>query len=484
MTDVPLAGGLSWSVALAVGFPLLLLTTGELLLRLRTRRSPLVSPVAEIRSVLLPVLATLILLVKVIDLDADAIAVRLVKTLFWLIAVHAVLSFLNALLFAHAKEGSWRSRLPGLFVDLIRVVLWLVGAAIILSTVWGQDLRQLVTALGVGSIVLGLALQEPLGNLFSGIMLMIERPLAIGDRLTIGGAGGVVITTNWRAIHLQTANKDLLVVPNSVLAKQSFINQNRPAKLHRETVILRFSRDDPPNHVKRILLDTALRTRGVLSSPAPQVELEDFAESAVIYAVKIHMASVWDRGPVLDEFRTLVWYAARRHAMTMPFPTQTRIVVDQADLDAARQAPLPPEVTRVFPRFDLANGEIAGRAVSRSAVKYYAKGERIIVAGERLPGIHLILKGEAILTADRLGAEVEIARLEPGGYFGEQSLVPGAASDVNVTAAEDLELLILDSDGLAGMLERTPNLTREITRVVHARRKAVSGLHEPVGGGE
>lgn len=485
MISVPLAGGLSWSIALAVGFPLLLLTTGELLLRLRRIRSPLVSPVAEIRSVLFPVLATLILLVKVVELDADAVPVRLVETLFWLIAVHAVLSFLNALLFARAKEGSWQSRLPGLFVDLIRVVLVLVCAAIILSTVWGQDLRQMVTALGVGSIVLGLALQEPLGNLFSGIMLMIERPLAVGDWLTVGGIDGVVVSTNWRAIHLQTRNKDLFIVPNSVLAKQSFSNESRPARLHREKATLRFSREDPPNHVKQILLETALRTPGVLASPCPQVELTEFGDSTISYAVKIHIASVEDRDKVLDEFRTLVWYAARRRALTMPFPTQTRIMVDQAELDAARQAPLPPEVTRVFPRFDLANGEIAGRAVSRSAVKHYAKGERVIVAGERLPGIHLILKGKAILTTlDRQGQEVEIARLDQGGYFGEQSLVSGTASDVTVTAAEDLELLILDSDGLAGMLERTPHLTREITQVVQARRKAISGLHVPVGRGE
>ncbi len=481
MNNAIISDELFWSIALAIGFPLLLLATGELLLRLRRTQHPLFSPITEVRSVLFPVLATLILLVKVIGLNPDAIPVRLVETLFWLIVVHSALSFLNAILFTRAKEGSWQSRTPGLFVDLIRVVLVLVCAAIIISTVWGQDLRQLVTALGVGSIVIGLALQEPLGNLFSGIMLMIERPLGVGDWLMIGNLEGVVVTTNWRAIHLETRNKDLIVLPNSVLAKQSFLNQSRPTRLHREITTLWFSRDDPPNHVKRIVLDTALRTPGILHSPSPRVELVDFAGSIITYAVKFYIADAGDSSKVQDEFRTLIWYAASRHALTMPFPTQTHILVNQAELEAAHSAPLPPEITWVFPRFDLAQGAIAGKPVSRSEVKHYAKGERVVVEGERLPGIHLILKGQAVLTTrDHAGAEVEIARLDRGEFFGEQSLVSSKASEVTVTAAQDLELLILDSEGLTVMLGRTPHLTREISHVMEARRKTISDLRSPV----
>jgi small-conductance mechanosensitive channel len=478
--DNIMSGALGWSIGLTVVFPLLLILTGEVLLRLRRTNHPLVSPIVETRSVLIPVLATLVIMVKVMGLDANTISVRLVETLFWLIVVHAALSFLNAILFARAKEGSWQARLPGLFVDLIRVVLVLVCAAIVLSTVWGQDLRQLVTALGVGSIVIGLALQEPLGNLFSGIMLMIERPLSVGDWLTFTGMEGVVIATNWRAIHLQTRNKDLIVVPNSVLAKQSFTNQSRPTRLHREVVRLGFSPDDPPNHVKRIIQDTALRTPGILHTPAPRVELLDFAESTNIYTVKFHIASAGDNAGILDQFRTLVWYAARRHGLTMPYPTQRQIRVKQAELDAAEDGPLSPEILRMFPRFGLDTSEIAGKPLSRSEVKHYARGEHVVFAGDRLTGIYLILNGEAVLTAlDRLGKDREIARLGRGEFFGEQSLAAGSASDVTVVAARDLELLILDSDGLQDMLDRTPQLSREIGHVMEARRKAISGMRAP-----
>jgi small-conductance mechanosensitive channel len=480
MDNVLTSGALGWAIGVSVGFPLVLLATGELLLCLRRAHHPLVAPIAEIRWGFFPVLAALIVMVKVIGLNPNGIPARLVETLFWLIVANSALSFLNAILFARAKEGSWQSRAPGLLIDLIRVVLVVTCAAVILSTVWSQDLRQLVTALGVGSIVIGLALQEPLGNLFSGIMLMIERPLAVGDWLMIGTMEGVVVATNWRAIHLRTRTLDLIVLPNSVLAKQSFINQSRPTPLTEERVVLNFSPDDPPNLVKRIVADTALRTPGILSSPAPRVELVDFASSSISYVVKFCVASAAERSRVSDQLRSLIWYATKRHGLTMPFPTQTNILLNKADLEAAQSAPLPAEITRVFPRFDLANGDIAGKPVSRSEVKHYAKGERVVVEGERLLGVHLILKGEAVLNAlNHAGKEVEIARLGRGEFFGEQSLVSSNVSEVTVTAAADLELLILDSEGLGAMLHRTPNLTREISCVMEARRKAISDSRTP-----
>ena len=303
MYSTVMSEALAWSAGLTLALPFLLIVMGELLLRLRRAKHPLVSPIAETRSVLLPMLATLVIMVKVIGLDFDAIPVRLVETLFWLIVVHAALSFLNAVLFARAKEGSWQARLPGLFVDLIRVVLVLVCAAIILSTVWGQDLRQLVTALGVGSIVIGLALQEPLGNLFSGIMLMIERPLSVGDLADLQRDG-------------RRGDRDQLAGDPPANPQQG---PDRRAELRR-----RPSRASPTRAVpaactaKPSGLASHATTRPTTSSgssrtprsarpesciiPRQRWELTDFAESTKIHSAKVHIADAGDNSTILDEF--------------------------------------------------------------------------------------------------------------------------------------------------------------------------------------
>jgi small-conductance mechanosensitive channel len=172
---------LLWALALVIGFSVVTVALGEIITRSRRSDQPVASPMTLVSNLVLPTLALLVFLVKVLGQDQANSSVRLVETLFWLFVINAVLSALNALLFAGAREGTWQSRTPKLFIDLVRAIIVLILGAIMLSTVWNLNLGHLFAALGVGSIVLGLALQDPLGNLFSGLVLLFERPLRVGD---------------------------------------------------------------------------------------------------------------------------------------------------------------------------------------------------------------------------------------------------------------------------------------------------------------
>ncbi|MFN9912835.1 MAG: mechanosensitive ion channel family protein, partial [Pirellulaceae bacterium] len=130
----------------------------------------------------------------------------------------------NDLVFATGDGESWRARVPKLFRDLSRAVLVAIGAMFIYSRVWGYELSNALTALGVGSVVIGLALQEPLGNIVSGLMLLFERPLNVGDWVVADGKTGKVIEINWRSVHIETATRELEIVPNVSLYKASFSN--------------------------------------------------------------------------------------------------------------------------------------------------------------------------------------------------------------------------------------------------------------------
>ena len=345
--------------------------------------------------------------------------------------------------------------------------------AVVVSRVWGQDLGQMAAALGIGSLVLGLALQEPLGNLFSGIMLMMERPIGVGDWVKAGDSAGKVIETNWRSVHLETDDGDLVVVPNSVLAKDKFVNHSRPTLLHTETVKLNFSCDDAPNKVKLALVEAARRTPGVVDGPALKVRLSDFCDSSIEYQTELPVIDFARIDDITDEFRTLVWYAARRDGLSMPFPTEMHIVVPRSKLEAAERAPLSGEALEVFSHLGILDAETP-KAMSRSSLKHYAKGENVIKEGQRLLGLHLIVRGRALLTArNAAGLQVEIARLEPGEFFGEKSLMAGAPSEATVTALDDLELLVLESDVVQQLIERTPYLVHQIGEAMEARRKAL-----------
>jgi small-conductance mechanosensitive channel len=465
----------AWTLGIVLGLPLVLLVLTEAIVLLRRRRSPVESPLLVVRNLLVPALAAYVLLAHVAELDPQSYPVQVVLTLAWIFGLHAAFSFLNVALFEGAHRESWRARVPNLARDLVRLILVLVGAALVLSTVWGTNLTALVTALGVGSVVLGLALQDPLGNLYSGVILLFEQPFTVGDWLRIGDTVGQVVEINWRAVHLHVGGTEVQVIPNSVLAKGSFSNLFRPTRQHAESITLRFSYDDPPNKVKRVLRTIAVRTPGILEEPFPSVALLSYRKSEVRYALVFHVADYAQVGPVRDELLTRIWYAARRHRLQI----QSR----HAPPDAAARGPLPAEELRVFPQLGLARAGGVGAGLSRSAVRQYARGEQVVAEGEVLPGLYLILSGHVALAVRAgSGQEKEVVRLSRGEFFGEKALLGVAISDITATAQEDLDLLVLEGEVLQALVDQTPRAAQEIGRVLEARRKAVRKARVDAGG--
>lgn len=237
---------LGWVLALVLGFPLVMILLGELILRLERRKAQLAAPLEILRQWVLPSLALFIILVEVLRLQRSQVFVRLTETFLWITVIYAALTLLNVILFTGAQQDSWQAKVPQLLRDLGRLVLVGIGAAIVFSTVWGADLGGLLTALGVGSLVLGLALQDSLGNVFSGISLLFEQPIKLGDRIRLGEVQGKVIEINWRSVHILTADIDLMVVPNAELAKGTFTNLSRPTALRGNRLCFSFDYNDPP----------------------------------------------------------------------------------------------------------------------------------------------------------------------------------------------------------------------------------------------
>ena len=105
----------------------------------------------------------------------------------------------------------------------------------------------------VGAVVIGLALQDTLGNLFAGLAIQIEKPFRVGDWVTIGGQDGLVSEITWRATKMRTKAGNFVVVPNSVLAKDTITNYSEPTRAMRLHVEVGASYEVPPNLVKSVI---------------------------------------------------------------------------------------------------------------------------------------------------------------------------------------------------------------------------------------
>jgi small-conductance mechanosensitive channel len=469
-----------WTLALVFGFPLLMLLLGEIILRLERRRQLIAAPLRVLRNFVLPSLALFILLLNVMGLARNETAVRIAETLLWIAVIYGALSLVNVVLFREAKPGSWQANVPDIFLDLSRTFLILVGLAVIFSSVWGADLAGLLTALGVGSLVLGLALQDSLGNIFSGIALLFERPLAIGDWVQIGDHLGKVEEINWRSIHLRTWSRDLIVVPNSELAQSSFKNFNRPSLMHVEVCEFGFGYEHPPNQVKQILIQTALDTPGVLADPAPWCQVVAYADSSITYKIGIFLENYEKGTGNAAEFRLRVWYAAKRHGLNIPYPIQVQYESSFTKPTHEEQQQKLLDAVEVVPSLSVLSPDKLKLLDYDTIAQSFAKGETILTEGGTLPGMYLIVSGSVELsTHDRENARQVIAQLDQGDYFGEKaSLLSEQISDVTVIALTDLEVLMIDSKTLQNLIETTPTLANELGEVMELRRRSIKAVQE------
>src|SRR4029434_7116281 len=125
---------------------------------------------------------------------------------------------------------------------------------------------------GVLAIILGLALQSTLSDVFSGIALNLGKPYGIGDWVILtNGIECTVIETNWRATHLLNGANDLVIVPNSDLAKARLINLSSPERSHGVTLTVRFRPTAAPSTMQDVMRSVFLSSKAILASPEPTV---------------------------------------------------------------------------------------------------------------------------------------------------------------------------------------------------------------------
>jgi small-conductance mechanosensitive channel len=444
-----------WAVGIAIGLPLGLVALTEWQHSLRRKQSFLVRPVTLLRNYLLPSGALLLLLTEAKQVPAGATSVRMVATLFAFVVLVLLLSGVNATLFKGAPTGTWRKRVPTIFIDVGRFVVIAVGLALIFSYIWGANVRGLFTALGVTSIVIGLTLQNSVGQIISGLLMLFEQPFQLGDWLETPAARGRVVEVNWRAVHLETGT-GLQITPNSVLAGASFTNLSRPERKHMLTVTAVFSLDDPPNQVcamlARVATDLPQRRHDGTVSVTPLGGLE--------YRTSIPLTSPAEDGAAKNLFLQWIWYAARRDGLhlnevTGEFSTPERVA------EAVRDA--------VAPTLRLGKADQEA-LVPLATLERYGVDEVVQRSGEVPERMTFVVSGRVRLTAAAEdGSEIRIGTLDEGGFLGQSTLtrqpVLGCAY-----AVDELTVVQIEREQIETLVQRNPLLLQEFGRAIEERR--------------
>lgn len=457
MTSVFDASWFLWAMSVAVGFPLALVLLTELHNTLLRRRSVLARPVLLLRNYILPLGALLVLLVKATQVSAEATPVRIVSTVFGFVVLVLLLSGLNATLFQGAPEGSWRKRIPSIFLDVARFAIIAIGVGLMFSFIWGADVGRLFTALGVTSIVLGLALQNSVGQIISGLLVLFEQPFQLGDWIETPTARGRVVEVNWRATHINTGS-GLLIMPNSVLAAASFTNFSRPPGTHALSVGTIFSVDDPPDDVIAMLN----RAAAMLPQLRPDAAPSSVRTGALQYSTGIPVRTPADDFAAKSLFLRWVWYASRRAGLHL----------DEAEDEFATPERLEASLRIIAPTLRLTAAD-QEELLPRAKLTRYGTEEYIQFAGQVPKRMTFLVNGRVRLVASGDdGAIIPVRTLEEGDFLGQTALTREAVT-ASAYALEEVTVLQIDREHIEELVERKPLLLQDIGRAIEERRQSL-----------
>jgi small-conductance mechanosensitive channel/CRP-like cAMP-binding protein len=376
-----------------------------------------------------------------------------------------LLAFGLATLVVVVTINPWREdRLPDRFPTIVQDAIVIALFALV-ATLFMQEKVLATTA--VGAVVIGFALQDTLGNLFSGLAIQIEKPFRVGHWVTIAGTDGLVSEVTWRATKIRTKAGNFVVVPNSVVAKETITNYSEPTHDTRLEVEVGASYDTPPNEVKAVIARALRDEPLIVSGREPEILIVDFAASAITYRVRVWTMDFAADMRVRDRVRSHIYYAFRRSGITIPYPVQVQIeqpAPAALPADDEARTRLLDGVVVLQPLTD----EQRGQLLASSRTLLYGAGQVIVREGDPGASMFVVRRGEAAVTL--AGATGELARHGEGGFFGEMSLLTGDPRSATVTAITDCELVEIGADAFRRIVLADATVVERVTAAVAARR--------------
>jgi|GEM_PF-296741 len=500
----------SWGLALILGIPLLVLVLGEIIERLEHQNSRFVPSLKNLRNLVLPLLSLRLIAQHILGIEPTLLSVRLIETLLWLVFMYNILQILGGMIgytrltdkeavssdaVETALEQSQTIQIPRVWSELLRMITIVGVLFYVFGVVWGAPMDQVVAALGVGSIVLGFALQDTLSSLVAGLLIAFEKPFSMGHWIQYSTFEGQVVEMNWRTVRLRTRERDVVIIPNSLIGKELSVNYTMLDPLHAELVHVSFSYKHLPNKVKQILLEAVLATPGVIANPPPHIQIldYDYDKYAIDYRIKLYTDS-YERVPFIrDEILTRIYYIAQRNHLDVPYDTTIFYHRDGATLDQVDDYPQRLDQLKSIPYFARLDDSTLARLAYGSLFQRYGRQEQIIVQGEEFRGFYILLNGHVELTVkdayspESLQQEAyheayheesyqesyRMTTLGSGDFFGENLLHHDQPSLFNGVAVEDTQILFIERQIMLDTIAINPQLSNDMNRLLEERTKLV-----------
>jgi len=400
----------------------------------------------------------------------------------WLSAAH----FLNRISVVFFWEGLVQRTLgtpaPRLLRDLMTVIIYLIAVTGIIGLVFQKDVTGFWAASGVAGLVLGLALQNIIVDIFTGLAVNIDRPFKIGDWITIHGSDGFtgkIVETNWRTTRLENEVNNIIIVPNRQLSTAVVTNYYAPDQRSRHETSFIFDFAVPTERVRRVILAGAKAAMGkrkeLLEKPEPSVIVNAMNSTDVEYKVR-YWLTPWNSmapGMARNYVVTSILEHLTQAGLYPAYPKQDIFYAELPErvLDSKSVEDRTQLLGRIEMFEHLEIDELRDLATNM-ALRSFSNGERLIEQGAAGESMFILSEGllHAFINTNGSEEKLRVGEINPGQFFGEMSLLTGEPRSASIVAATDVVVHEITKDHITKLLTKRPEIANSISKVVAHRR--------------
>jgi small-conductance mechanosensitive channel/CRP-like cAMP-binding protein len=401
---------------------------------------------------------------------------RIVKLVLWLAFVVAIIRLITRLLFETVLRSAAQTEIASLLRTVLSIVVYIVAFFIIFQSQFPQiELAPLFTGSAILGIVVGLALQDTLGNLFAGLALQVDHPFEVGDVIMISNRGqGVVESVSWRGVRLRTFQNKLLVISNAALGKET-IEVAPQNNLNARLVNFNTTYSCSPAKTTQLIKEIVRQVENVSQKIRPIVRIRDFGESSIDWEIKYWPENYAKFNDTDSNIRQRIWYAFQREGISFAYPTRTVYMEGAREtVSVEEQVSSASERLEHVPIFAPLSDE-AIQQLARAAIhRVFAPGEAIVRKGQEGASMFVILRGSVKVQLPEGTGVRTINQLGSNDFFGEMSLLTGEPRTANVVADEETEVIQIRKAAIRPLFEANPELLESISTIVGERRKLLT----------
>ena len=394
--------------------------------------------------------------------DLDRLTEQVVMTAWWILLAWVSVGWIRVIV---AFRN--RSREARIVSDIMGGAVYIASALAVVSFVLAVPVRGLLATSGVIAIVLGLALQSTLADLFSGIAVGAERPYRLGDTLWVeGGISGRVTQINWRSTHMQTG-QDVAIVPNSVIAKARLINRSVPTRLSSDTLEVKVHPDVMPEAARSVIRAALLACDEIPAEYKTSVNCTALAGDGTTFTIHFGALSNDSIGSARSEILMKVHSYLSHAAIPLVIPG----TVPSSPLPATQS------IQTLLARSELWSGMAEqNRALLAERFEFtlLPEGQLLFRAGDKAEALYVVASGTIeIVSGDPAAPQIK-HRMSPGETVGALALITGQSIHATALALTDAGLYRLREDALGAVVSTVPELAADLEQTVARAQRLIS----------